>query len=186
MLKNIQAKPSVTLGGSCTLPARTGDPATTPPVSVLHPKSLAATLVGNPSCASTTDASSWPLSGTLTITMTETNTATSKPYQIAASIVLRHLPQNAADVYSVSGVVTKGLALGAAVGGTIWLDPVTNPKTPTDTYKTGYQLDSAAATHCTNATPGDASIPMMMFGGGGSSAASLENSPTSGLTFTVQ
>jgi hypothetical protein len=189
LLKDLTTKANI--GGSCTAPPRTGDPNIPPPGGAVHPKALAASLVGNASCAAPADdpnsAAAWPLNGKMTFTMTETYTdgvtAKVKPYSIQTDVSVLG-PGAAPDVLNVGGIVLKGLAAGAIVSGSVWQDPVAKTGGTTG-YNTGYELNLSAAIGCGDSTPNNASIATTMYGGGAGSSTSLTGSTAEGVKFTL-
>jgi hypothetical protein len=177
------------LAGSCSAPVRKGDPIHPAggPLTTLTPKSTALSVSGNASCASAADdpnaAAAWPLNGKITWTMRELDDR-GKAYQIQAAISIAGSDEAAPDVVDVQGIVLKGPGVGALVGGTVWEDPVSKTGGGTG-YNTGYELDLANATGCSDATPGNATISTIMLGGGGASSTSLLGSTATGITFTL-
>jgi hypothetical protein len=190
VLKDLTTKAAI--GGSCATAVRPGDPIQPAGGAVsFSVKAVAAKLVGNASCANgatataadATAAAAWPLNGKITYTGTTTN-ALAKPWQIQADIATLGFDSVQADVLNVGGIVLKGAAVGATVGGNIWFDPVA--KTGGNTgYNTGYEVDLAGALGCADGTPNNASLSTVMLGGGGASATSLIGSTATGLTFTL-
>jgi hypothetical protein len=191
LLKNLTTKAAIT--GSCDTASRPGDPINPAGGAVsLHPKAMAASLLGNASCAAgssataadATKAAAWPLNGKITYTMTELN-ALAKPWQIQADVAILGFNTSAGpDVVDIGGIVLKGAAVGAIVGGNLWQDPVTKTGGATG-YNTGYELDVAAGTGCADGTANNASISTVMLGGGGTSATSLLGSTATGPQFTL-
>jgi hypothetical protein len=187
LLKDLGTKTA--LAGDCSAIVRPGDsihPAGGL-ISPLTPKAMAASLVGNASCADASDdpnaAAGWPLNGKITWTMSQLNEL-GKPYQIQADVSVSGTSSAGADVVDVGGIVLKGAAIGARVGGTLWEDPVVR-STGASGYNTGYGLDLANATACGDSTAGNASISTVMIGGGGSTATSLMGNNAEGITFTL-
>jgi len=132
------------LGGTC--------PTSIPPSgtsSPLHPKAIAAKWTGAISCQEldyNASDGTYPLNGNLTITMTETIPATSPPksYQIASYVKIGS--GDNLDTLSVSGIVTKGVAVGSLVGGSLWYDPVFKLMSPgkTRTVTDGHTTNGSA------------------------------------------
>jgi len=190
LLKDITTK--AILGGSCSAPARPGDPNIPQPGAPVTPKALASKLVGNASCAAPADdplsAAAWPLNGKMTFTMTQQYTdlvtAKVKPYQIQADIAFLGTGAGGPDTVDVAGIVLKGLAVGANVSGSLWQDPVLQTG-GTSGYNTGYTLVLSNAVGCADATPSNATISQVMFGGGDGSSTSLLGSTADGLKFTL-
>jgi hypothetical protein len=190
VLKDLTSKAAI--GGSCATAVRPGDPIQPAggPVS-FSVKSIATKLLGNASCANgptatgadATAAAAWPLNGKITYTGTTTN-ALAKPWQIQADIVTLGFSTTYPDVLNIGGIVLKGAAVGATVGGDIWFDPVAKTGGPTG-YNTGYEVDLGSALGCADGTPNNASLSTVMIGGGGASATSLIGSTASGPTFTL-
>jgi len=190
VLKDLTSKAAI--GGSCGTAVRPGDPIQPAggPVA-FSVKSIAAKLVGNASCANgataqaadATAAAAWPLNGKITYTGTTTN-ALAKPWQIQADIVALGFDPAQLDVLDIGGIVLKGAAVGATVGGSIWFDPVAKTGGPTG-YNTGYEVDIASAAGCADGTPNNATLTNVLIGGGGASTNSLIGGTAAGLTFSL-
>jgi hypothetical protein len=107
------------LAGTCT------GPSSVVPGGTLHIHALAAKTSGVTSCQeqdyNATDGV-YPQNGKLTVTFTETG-ADTKPYQIASYI--RFGSGDSLDTTDIIGIVTKGVAVGSSVGGSLWEDPAT-------------------------------------------------------------
>jgi hypothetical protein len=181
--------PKSALGGSCDGLAfeplsPTGDGQ---PPSQMTPKAIAASLAGSASCAqSPADLTNspllaWPVSGKISITMTQTHatgTDVGKPWAVQGYISL--LGSNL-DVFDIGGLVTKGADVGAQITGSLWEDPSvkmlkTDPGYP-GYHDTGYQVDPNAITNLlacadgNNTTHPNPEITQALVGGGSSTLA---------------
>jgi hypothetical protein len=198
LLKTVTTKQAI--AGDCSSASRPGDPINPAGglVSPLTPKAVAASLIGNTSCANGDDAegvdataaAAWSPSGKITFTMTQQN-ALGKPWQIQADVAFLGAdttPGNTATI-NVGGIVLKGAAVGATVSGSIWQAPVVklpkgDPGLP-GVYETGYGLDLLGALGCVDATPNNATISQTLFGGGGASANSPVGGTAAGVLFSL-
>lgn len=143
VLKDLGTAGSPAIGGSCSTNVAA--------FPTMHPKTIAAKLSGIATCNASQDAGAYPLNGKMTINMTEINTTTAKPYQLQAYLRVAGVDPSAPDVVDVSGIVTKGVAVGASLLGSVAQDAVTKvspaPKVKPVGF-TGYSLDSAKAAAC--------------------------------------
>ena len=147
---------NVTNGGACSTH-----------VGLLHPKAIAAKLSGIARCSGPPDTGAYPLNGKLTITMSETfvdaKTGLTKPYQIQTYLRITGVDPSANDVVDVRGMVTKGVAVGATVSGSLFEDGATkNAKTDPKTT-TGYHLDPSKQLACQS---GNGAIDTVLLGSG--------------------
>jgi hypothetical protein len=103
-------------------------------------------------------AQAYPANGKLTLTMSEIDPETSKPYQMQMYLTLLDPadPINRPEIRRLEGAVVKGLDAGAQVHAEVWY-------LPTDT-KGNVQTTQALA--CQDATPGNASITRLLIGDG--------------------
>ena len=117
-------EPKTKIGGTCTTGGQGGAPAT------VTPKALSMKLGGNTSCASTaaaitadaTKATAYRLNGKGTVTMNELNPL-GKPWQIQMYLSVGR-DAVTSDVMDVTGIVIKGVNVGATVKGTVWQAPI--------------------------------------------------------------
>jgi hypothetical protein len=175
------------IGGTCSgLVVPTDNPGGPIPAT-LHPAAYALKLSGIGSCASSaaartadgTKANAFPLSGKLSVKMTELDSL-GKPFT-AQAYVMAALDPTSTDVLLFTGIVTKGASAGATVTGKLYLDAVSKitpaVKPPAGT---GYQYDATTAGHCTDGTANNASMLQAQLGSG----TSLAGTPgVTGLAF---
>jgi hypothetical protein len=185
------------IAGNCAGVHRPGDTHVPPPYThaTLTPKSQAAALSGNASCASgataqaadASAAAAYPLNGKITWTFTQTYTdlitAGTKPFKMQADVAALGFNPAGPDVLDLGGIVLSGINAGAQVSGNIWEDPVAKTGGATG-YNTGYELDAAPALGCVDGTPNNANIAQVLSGGGGATATSLLGSSATGLVFS--
>ncbi|HTL84537.1 MAG TPA: hypothetical protein VL856_05100, partial [Acidimicrobiia bacterium] len=160
LLKDTTNPAHPALSGTCGVPT----------IGTLHPKAWAFALKGTTKCGAT--ALDAPITGTLTITMSETYTnpvtLALTPYKIQAFV--RRTPAvdaAAPDVSLYQGVLTKGIGpnavdAGATIVGTLFEDPVTKNVKPVVT-QTGY---TDAHTKLTQCAAGAATLDTVLVGDG--------------------
>jgi hypothetical protein len=181
------------IAGDCSSASRPGD-AINPAgglVSPLTPKAVAGKLIGNAGCATgpaaiavdATAAAQWPLSGKVTFTMTQLNSL-AKPWQIQLQLGVLGFDTVVPDAINLTGLVLKGAAVGADVGGQIWFNPAVLAPVGTGHLDSGYDVDLASAVGCQDGTPNNASIVQVLAGGGVTTPSGL-GSITPGILFSL-
>ncbi len=140
--------------------------------------------------ADTTDNTEWPINGTLSATFADLNGG-GKNNGFTAAITITGFsdpdnnPATPSDVVDFRGLVIKGVAAGADVGGQSEFDPIVKDKTQTGaTPYFGYQFNVGAAVGCADATPANANILSFMNGSVGG-VSQLLGLPVSGVTMTI-
>jgi uncharacterized protein YjdB len=212
LLKDTTTKAAI--GGTCNnLVQNAQDTALNgPPPAVIHPSAVATKLIGTASCQAD-ESGTYPLTGKQT-TSSATNELNNlgKKWQIQAYITIQGFDPAALDVVDVTGIVAKGLSVGAVETGTYWENPVvkgTDPEgdgtnNPTadganhnddNIFNSGYSVDDTNALNvlvgCLTASPqGEipqaGAITQVAFGGGGATALSpLLASTANGASFTL-
>jgi hypothetical protein len=186
-VKTVAAGPDGPMGtivhGTCTGVLNPGTGGT------LTPKTIGAKLSGSIACGevdySAADGT-YPLNGKLTVTSTEINPATTKPYQIATYVRLN--AGDSLDLTNLNGIVTKGVDVGAAVGGSLWENPATK-LVKTDAAWPGYRSSGYSLygfgdlLPCFDDTTGNVTPFSNVVLGDGQSP--LLNSTATGIQFTL-
>jgi hypothetical protein len=217
VLKDTTTKAAI--GGQCTgLVLNAQDTAIqgTPPATI-HPGSIATKLIGTASCQST-DQNNNPVVGDYPLTGKQTtNSITTelnnigKKWQMQAYITIQGFDPSALDVVDVTGLVSKGLSVGAVETATFWENPVvkgTDPEgdgtnnptadganhTDDNIFNSGYSVDDNFALNtlvkCLGGTPlGEIPAPgitTVAIGGGGATASSpILGSNAAGASFAL-
>jgi hypothetical protein len=215
LLKNVATHAPI--GGSCdNLVQSPQDTALNgPPPASMAVGSIATKLTGAVSCQSN-ETPQYPLTGKQTISSVSTQlNAIGKKWQIQAYITAEGLDPAGPDVYDVTGLVAKGLDVGALETASYWEEPVVKSLDPegdgTNTTpgfdgvngdddnlaNSGYSVDDnytyPALLLCQPATDPDefpgaglAPITQVAFGGGGATATSpFLGTTANGATFTL-
>jgi hypothetical protein len=92
---------------------------------------LAGKLTGKVTCdANSTNPNQYPLNGKLSLTYTNINPATGKPFSSLAYVRTNRVVGGFADEVSVHGIATKGVAVGADVDAHILFQPYTSKLQP--------------------------------------------------------
>jgi hypothetical protein len=197
VLKDTTTKAAI--GGTCTgLVQDAQDQALNgPPPATIHPSAIATKLVGTASCQSG-ETPVYPLTGKQSISSaTNELNLLGKKWQVQAYITIQGFNPSALDVVDVTGLVAKGLSVGAVETATYWENPVVKSLDPEgdgtnnptadganhlddNILNSGYSVDDNFALNTlVNCLSGSAvgqiappGITMVAIGGGGASAVS--------------
>jgi hypothetical protein len=210
LLKNTITKSPI--GGTCTgmLESPQDTALNGPPPATVEVGAVATKLVGATSCQSG-EPGGYPQTGKQTISSVPSQvTALGKKWQIQAYITLEGYDPSALDVVDVTGLVSKGLSIGAVETATYWENPVvkgTDPEgdgknNPTadganhsddDIFNAGYSVDDNYAlsvlVRCLSGTAegevsqSDAITQVALGGGGATSPDPLLGGTANGATF---
>jgi hypothetical protein len=201
------------IGGQCTgmlLNAQDTAIQGSPPATI-HPGSIATKLIGTASCESG-ETGVYPLTGKQTTNSltTELNNI-GKKWQQQSYITIQGFDPSGLDVVDVTGLVSKGLSVGAVETATYWENPVvkgTDPEgdgtnNPTadganhnddNIFNSGYSVDDNFAlntlVNClTGSGPGQIAAPgitLVAIGGGGATSSSpILGSSAAGASFSL-
>ncbi|HEY7440617.1 MAG TPA: hypothetical protein VIC35_14575 [Acidimicrobiia bacterium] len=181
-----------------------------PPASI-SVGAVATKLIGTFSCQS--DEVGYPLTGKQTTSSVTTQLNNlGKKWQIQAYITIQGFDPSALDVVDVSGLVAKGLSVGAVETGTYWESPAvkgTDPEgdgtnNPTadganhsddNFFNSGYSVDDNFALNtlvkclagsAVGEIPPTSGVPLMALGGGGATTLSpILGSSAAGSSFAL-
>jgi hypothetical protein len=212
VLKDTTTKAAI--GGTCNNLVQDAQDTTLngPAPAVIHPSAIATKLVGTASCQSG-QTPVYPLTGKQSISSATTElTLLGKKWQIQAYITIEGFSPSALDVVDVSGLVAKGLSVGAVETAHYWENPVVKSLDPEgngtnnptadganhnddNIFNTGYSVDDNYALNvlvgCLSGSPANEIAPanaitQVAIGGGGATALSpLLGSSASGASFAL-
>jgi hypothetical protein len=211
VLKDTTTK--VAIGGTCNNMVQNAQDTTLngPPPAVVNVGSIATKLVGTASCQAG-ETGVYPLTGKQTISSVTTQlNALGKKWQVQAYITIQGFNPSALDVVDVSGLVSKGLSVGAVETATYWENPVVKSLDPEgdgtnnptadganhmddNIFNTGYSVDDVFALNtlvkCLSGSPvGEIAAPgitaVAIGGGGATSISPILGSSAAGASFAL-
>ncbi|HEY7439500.1 MAG TPA: hypothetical protein VIC35_08890 [Acidimicrobiia bacterium] len=202
------------IGGQCTgLLENAQDTALNgAPPATIHPSAIATKLIGTASCQSG-ETPVYPPTGKQTISSaTNELTQLGKKWQIQSYITITGTDPSAVDLLHVTGIVAKGLDVGAVETATYWQNPVVKSLDPEgngennatadganhnddNIFNTGYSVDDnyaastlilcLAGSGVGEISQANAITQLAIGGGGATSTSPILGSSASGVSFAL-